>query len=125
MADVERLTWNDGLAFLVECAALLALGLWGWRTGPTTPTALALAVGAPAVAAVAWGRFAAPRSRNDVLALEVATKVVVLGWSLLAARTLLPEPWWWWGAAAVVVVNTSLTYLGPWSRRPRLPDTSA
>ena len=112
---MDDVTGNDVVAFVVEVAALVVLGIWGWRQGDTTIARLGLAVGVPSVAALAWGLFAAPRSRVDVVALEVLTKVAVLGAAVLAARTILPQPWWL-AFTAVVVVNTLLLYLGPWAR---------
>jgi hypothetical protein len=119
MSDVDRITPNDAVAFLVEVAALVVLGAWGWNIGRSIgDTTVWAAIGAAVVVAVAaglWGLFAAPRSRFDVLAMEVTTKVVVLGGSVLAARTLL-APAWWWVYALVVVANTVLLYVGPWAR---------
>lgn len=110
-----EVTPNDLVAFVVEVAALGALSTWGFRTGPTPTTSWLLGVGAPLVAAVAWGLFAAPRARFDVPVLAVVTKLVVLGVALSAARTLL-APGWWALAVVVVVVNTVLLFVGPWAR---------
>lgn len=106
---------NDVVAFLVEVAALVVLAAWGWHQGDSTATRVLAALAVPVAAGILWGLFAAPRSRFDVLALEVATKVVVLGGAALAARTILPTPWWW-TFLVVVVTNTVLLYVGPWTR---------
>lgn len=109
------ITGNDVVAFGVEVAAFVFLAMWGWRQGDTTIARWGLAFGLPSVAAIAWGLFAAPRSRVDVLALEVVTKVAVLGGAVLAARAILSPPWWL-AFTAAVVVNTLLMYVGPWAR---------
>jgi hypothetical protein len=68
---------NEALAFLLEIIALTALGWWGLRTGG--PAAhVVLGVGAPLLAAVIWGLFAAPRARMRLpLAGVLAVKVLV------------------------------------------------
>jgi hypothetical protein len=43
-----------------------------------------LAVGAPAIAALLWGFFAAPRAPVRIVALTVAVKIVVFGAAVLA-----------------------------------------
>jgi hypothetical protein len=80
-------TWNWvwlTVAFLAELAALAALAVWGWSAADSTGRRLALAVAAPAVAAVLWGVFAAPRAPVRVPALTVLVKVVVFGAAVLA-----------------------------------------
>ena len=53
---------NLGLSFLLELAALAALGYWGAQAGGGTLGKIALAVGAPLLVAVVWGLFLAPRA---------------------------------------------------------------
>ncbi|WP_267640229.1 YrdB family protein [Haloarchaeobius amylolyticus] len=52
-----------GTRFLLELAALAALGYWGFRTGDSTLASYGLGLGAPAVAALVWGTFVAPKAR--------------------------------------------------------------
>lgn len=54
---------NLTVAFLLELCALAALGYWGLRTASGPATKAALGIGAPLLAAVLWGLFAAPRAR--------------------------------------------------------------
>ena len=117
MADADRITANDVVAFLVELAVLVALCAWGWGWGAGSGLAakLVLAIGTPAAAIVLWGLFAAPRSRFDVVALEVAVKVLVLGAGVLATFTLVPVGWAT-AFAVLVAVNTLLLYVGPLAR---------
>ncbi len=112
---LDGITPNDLVAFLVEVSALVLVAIWGWRQGDSTVMRVLAAVAVPVAAGILWSLFAAPRSRFDVRALEVATKVVVLGGAVLAARTILPTPWWW-AFLVVVVTNTALLYVGPWGR---------
>ena len=50
---------NLAFRFLLELAALTAVGMWGWRHGEGW-VRLALAIGLPLILAVAWGTFAVP-----------------------------------------------------------------
>ena len=50
---------NLALRFLLEIAALIAMGVWGWRQGEGWLRIL-LAIGIPIIAAVLWGTFAVP-----------------------------------------------------------------
>ncbi|WP_328407979.1 YrdB family protein [Nocardia sp. NBC_00403] len=70
---------NLTLAFVMELVALVALAVWGWKAANAIPVKLVLAVGAPLLAAVAWGLFAAPNATLDNPLLAVVTKVVVFG----------------------------------------------
>ena len=53
--------------FLCELAMLAALAFWGYVVGEG-PWAWLLGVGAPALAAVVWGTFVAPKARVPVSA---------------------------------------------------------
>ncbi len=94
---------NEGLAFLVELAALGALAWWGARTGGWP-----LGVGAPLVAAVLWGLFAAPKARvrlplPGVLAVKALVFVsAALGLYAIGRHGLAI------GFGLVALVNTAL-----------------
>jgi|1186.fasta_scaffold736173_2 hypothetical protein len=92
MAQVWNWTWLT-LAFLAELGVLVALAIWGWSAGASTGTRVLLAVAAPAVAALLWGVFAAPRAPVQVIALAVLVKVVVFGAGVLALLAT-GHPWW-------------------------------
>jgi hypothetical protein len=53
---------NLAVRFALELCALAALGVWGWQTADPLAWRLLLAVGAPLVAAVAWGAWVAPKA---------------------------------------------------------------
>jgi hypothetical protein len=56
---------NDGLRFLLELGTLASVAYWGWDFGDGWWRWL-LALAAPFVVAVVWGRFMAPRSETRV-----------------------------------------------------------
>ena len=72
------------VAFLSELAALAALAYWGVTTPDGAAARILLGIGAPVLAAVLWGLFAAPRAVVRRTPLVVATKVVVFGAAVLA-----------------------------------------
>ncbi|RKT08586.1 uncharacterized protein DUF2568 [Streptomyces sp. 3211.6] len=99
---------NEGLAFLLELAGLALLAWWGWSTGHNTLTRILQAVGAPALAATAWGLFAAPRATFTVpLAAVLVVKALFFG-SAAAALYSLGRTQPAVAFAAVAVVNTAL-----------------
>lgn len=54
---------NLALLFLLELAALLAVGYWGIVVGPNLALKLVAAIGGPAVLVVAWALFGARKAR--------------------------------------------------------------
>ncbi|WP_426367618.1 DUF2568 domain-containing protein [Streptomyces sp. E-08] len=99
---------NEGLAFLLELAALAVLARWGWEAAENVALRLLLAVAAPALAAVVWGLFAAPKARFRVpLAGVLLVKALVFGAAALALLGL-GRPVWAVVFAAVALVNTAL-----------------
>ncbi|MFJ3671114.1 YrdB family protein [Streptomyces sp. NPDC090106] len=102
---------NEGLAFLLELAALAVLACWGWQTTENTAARLLLAVAAPTAAAVLWGLFAAPKARIPVrLAGVLAVKVLVFG-AAAAALHAMGLHGWATVFAVVAAVNTVLATL--------------
>lgn len=51
-----------GAAFLLEIGLLFALAVWGFNVTDNVWLGYVLGLGAPVLAAAAWGIFAAPRS---------------------------------------------------------------
>jgi hypothetical protein len=107
---------NLGIRFLLEIAALVALGYWGWVAHDGVLRWL-LAAGLPLLAAVLWGTFAVPgdRSRSGGAPVPVPGAVRLLlelaffgaaAWALYdAGATLLA-----WVLAGVVVVHYAVSY---------------
>lgn len=80
---------SEGLAFLLELAALGALAWWGADTGTGLAGAILLGVGAPAGAAIGWGLFAAPRARIRLPMAGILTvKAVTFGAAAAAVYAL-------------------------------------
>ncbi|MGP4022974.1 YrdB family protein [Actinomadura sp. 3N407] len=76
---------NEGLAFLLEIAAVVALAWWGFTTGGNVLVDIVLGVGAPVAAMVLWGMFAAPKARFKVaLPFVMLVKAAVFGAGALA-----------------------------------------
>jgi hypothetical protein len=99
---------NEGLAFVLELAALAVLVWWGWENAENVALRLLLAVAAPAVAAVVWGLFAAPRARFRVpLAGVLLVKALVFG-AAAVALCALERPVLAVSFAIVALVNTAL-----------------
>ncbi|WP_405716132.1 MULTISPECIES: YrdB family protein [unclassified Streptomyces] len=99
---------NELLAFVVELAALAALAWWGFATGDGVAARLLLGIGAPVVAAVVWGMFAAPRARfRPPLVGVLVVKTVVLGSGVYAVHAV-GHPVAAVFFAVVVVANTGL-----------------
>ncbi len=73
-----------GLKFVVELAAFAAFAYWGAGVGDGV-VSVAIAIAAPALAIVAWGLFAAPRSQRRLgNAPRVAFELSVFGLAVVA-----------------------------------------
>jgi len=113
-----RVTPNDVLAFVLELGALVALGYWGFRTGDGALAKVVRGLGAPLLAALLWGLFAAPRARFAVpVVAQVAVKVLVFG-AATAALFATDHPVLASVLAALVVVNTAIVTVER-GRRPQ------
>lgn len=112
--EVE-VTGNDVVAFFVEVAAIVLLGVWGFRVGSGTLDQLLLGIGIPALATTLWALFAAPKCYYDHAMTRLLVKVLVLGGAVLAAFVVLPLGWAV-AFAVMVALNTALLYIGPFAR---------
>jgi hypothetical protein len=72
---------NLTIRFLIELCALAALCYWGFATGDGTLADLAIGLGAPALAVLAWGAFVAPKRMvaTAPLAVRMAAELAVIG----------------------------------------------
>ncbi len=50
--------------FLMEIAAVIVVGMWGWHMGTNTWEQYLLAIGLPVIAATIWGVFRIPNDPN-------------------------------------------------------------
>jgi hypothetical protein len=74
------------LIFLEELAALAAFSYWGFHSGRGWVLKIALGVGVPAIVAVFWGAFLAPKAAYPVPVVpRLLLKTLVFG---LAAAAL-------------------------------------
>ncbi|MDL4816672.1 YrdB family protein [Actinomadura opuntiae] len=99
---------NEGLAFLLELAALAALAWWGFTTGGNAVVHILLGIGTPVLAMIVWGAFAAPRARFKVaLPFVLLVKAVVFGAGALALHGV-GHPALAAAFAVVALLNTAL-----------------
>jgi Protein of unknown function (DUF2568) len=105
---------NLALKFLLELAALAAIGLWGASIADGAP-AVVLAIGLPAVAAGLWGAFAAPKApRRLPLRLRAPFELGVFALATLALWQAASAAWAEAFASIVVVNALLLTAFGQW-----------
>lgn len=104
------------LRFLAEMAALAALGYAAWTLAAGTSVGLAVVAvaAAPLLAALAWGRWVAPRARHRLAdPARLAVEVVVFGTAVLGL-VLVDTP----GAAvAAAALGTAYVLSSPAGRR--------
>ncbi|WP_433475462.1 YrdB family protein [Spirillospora sp. CA-142024] len=99
---------NEGLAFVLEIVAIIALAWWGFTTGGNILVNVVLGVATPVVAMVLWGLFAAPRARFKVaLPLVLLVKAVVFGAGALGFYGV-GHPGSALAFAVITLINTAL-----------------
>jgi hypothetical protein len=105
--------FNLGLKFALELVAAGALAAWGATAGSGV-WAVVLAIAAPLVVAMLWGRFAAPLApRRLPLRLRVPFELTIFALAalaLLTASTALALTF----TSAVIVNSLLLTVFGQW-----------
>ncbi|BAU81010.1 hypothetical protein SLA_0055 [Streptomyces laurentii] len=102
---------NEGIAFLLELAALACLAWWGWHSAESIALRLVLAIAAPVAAAVVWGLFASPKATFTLpLAGVLAVKALVFG-AAVATLWAVERPTWALVFGIIAVVNTGLAAL--------------
>ena len=76
---------NDAIRFLVELAALIAVGYWGFHNHSSWLAKFLLGIGGPVLIAMAWGIWMAPQSsRRAPEGTRVAFEVAIFGLSTAA-----------------------------------------
>ncbi len=99
---------NEVAAFLLELVVLAVLAIWGFSAGPGLAGSILLGIAAPALAAIVWGLFAAPRARFPLpLAGTLSVKAVVFA-AAVAALAAVGHPVLAAVLAVVLVVNTTV-----------------
>lgn len=83
---IQAIKWIDLAAvFLLELCMLAALGYWGVEQGNGAIIKVILGIGAPVLAAIVWGMFAAPKAKVHLrLVTQMAVRVVVFALAALA-----------------------------------------
>lgn len=76
---------NLAFRFLLEMAALAAIGFWGWQQAENLILKIVLAIGLPVMAAVLWGTFAVPNDSSR----SGKAPVPVPGWLRLILELLI------------------------------------
>jgi Protein of unknown function (DUF2568) len=115
---------NDAVRFVVEIAALIAVGYWGFHEHSSWLAKLVLGLGAPVLIAVVWGLWMAPQSsRRAGEGTRVVLEVLIFGSATasLAASTgaILAITF-----AAVAAVNAVLDHFVAHRSQAGLPDQS-
>ena len=104
---------NLTLRFLLELAAIGALGYWGFRTGDGPLAKAALGLGAPTLAIVVWGAFVAPKASVAVTEPgRLLISLAVFGAAALALYATHHDTLVWVFAGLVAVNVTLLHVLG-------------
>ena len=76
-------TSNLALRFLLEIAALVAVGYWGWKSAEG-PARWVLAIGAVAAVVAIWTLFVSPNP-TIVLAMPIRLAIELVVWAAAAA----------------------------------------
>jgi len=106
---------NLAVRFVLEIAALVALGLWGWNApGPVAVQVIAAAV-TPLAAAVVWGTWVAPKApRRLPDPLRLGIEVLVFG-NAVVGLLATGHPGWAVALAATYALNVGLMFA--WDQR--------
>lgn len=106
---------NLAVRFLLELAALAALGVWGWHApGPLAVRVLAAAVG-PLAAAAVWGTWVAPKARRRLPdPLRLVAEVLVFA-NAVVGLVVTGHPGWAVALAVAYAVNVGLMFA--WHQR--------
>jgi hypothetical protein len=100
---------NLAVRFLLELCALAALGYWGFKSGNGLLLKLGLGLGAPLLAAVAWGLFVAPKAAVQLPGpARLLVELVIFGLAL-AALYAAGQPGLTWIFGIVYLINKLLT----------------
>ena len=86
MTIPSPLTWAfEGLAFVLELVGLAALAWWGFAWPESRVVSVLLGIGAPLLAVVVWGAFAAPKAAYGLpVGGVLLVKALVFGAAVVA-----------------------------------------
>ncbi|GIO15212.1 hypothetical protein J19TS2_47670 [Cohnella xylanilytica] len=100
-----------GALFLVELAALASYSYWGFRFGSAKGLQFLLGIGAPALVAIFWGMFVAPKASISVSVPVRALLQAVVFAGAAGALYAAGRPAWAVAFLLVAAVVMSLVYL--------------
>lgn len=101
---------NEGVRFLLEVVALMALGYWGYRTGQGQIVKIGLGLGIPLVIAVIWGLLGAPAAPYRLAQpWRLGLEVIILG-SAVVGLYLLDRASLALIFGIIAILNTFLLY---------------
>ena len=99
---------NLAIRFLLELAALGVFVHWGFRTGRTISSRVALGIGIPVVIAVIWALFVAPDSTVDTTGpIKFVIEVIIVA-AAVAVLARLREYRLAMALAAIYIINRIL-----------------
>ncbi|MCZ2860833.1 YrdB family protein [Blastococcus sp. VKM Ac-2987] len=99
---------NLAARFALELSALGALAYWGFQVSTSPGVRVLAGLGAPVVAAVAWGLFASPRAAVQLPApAQLAVQLAVLA-GAVAALVAVGRPQLAGAFGAAAVTNAAL-----------------
>lgn len=105
---------NLALRFLLELAALVAVGYWGFTSFPDWPMKLLAGIGLPLVMAAAWGIFRVPGDGGDPIVVVPTQVRLALEFVFFAVAVSLlhrsGQHWLAWAFLALVLVNYAIDY---------------
>lgn len=100
--------FNLLVRFLLELCLLAAVGYWGFKTHSSGGIKILLGIGLPALLAVLWGLFVAPKARYPLEGIShLAMELILLGSGALALFAS-NRPDLGWIYLAVLIVNKVL-----------------
>ncbi len=100
-----------GALFLVELAALAAYSYWGFHFGSAKWLQFILGIGAPALVAVFWGAFVAPKASIPVSVPVRALLQAVVFAGAAGALYAAGRPAWALAFLIIAAVVMALVYL--------------
>ncbi len=71
--------------FLLEIAAMIALGAYGYHIGTGTAVGILLAIALPLAVAILWGMFLSPKASRPVFTYPVRTALKLVVFVLASA----------------------------------------
>jgi len=102
---------NLSIRFLLELFVLIAVGYWGFKTGTGWFFKVLLGIGLPALVAVIWGTFAAPKAAHRLHGLRLLGLEAAVFGSGVAALVATKNYSLAWAFAIIVILNRVLMFI--------------